>query len=152
MVRARMAAASPRQHWLIKSEPSKYAWAQLVRDGKTMWEGVRNFEARNNLRAMKVNDLCLYYHSQEGKDVVGIAKVVKEAYPDPTAPGEDWSVVEVSPVAPIKQPVGLDDIKSDAALVDIQLLKRSRLSVVPVSKAHFDHILKLGKTRLSAKA
>lgn len=152
MVRGRMAVTTARQHWLIKSEPSKYAWAQLVRDGKTQWEGVRNFEARNNLRAMKTGDLCLYYHSTDGKDVVGIARVIKEAYPDPTAPGEDWSVVEVEPVSPIKLPVTLDDIKSDAALVDIQLLKRSRLSVVPVSKIHFDHILKLGKTRLSAKA
>lgn len=141
----------PRQHWLIKSEPSQYSWPQLVRDGKTMWEGVRNFEARNNLRGMKAGDLCLYYHSNDGKEIVGIARVAREAYPDPTAPAEDWSVVDVEPVAPIKQPVSLDDIKGDPALTDIALLKRSRLSVVPVSKEHFDHILQLGKTRLAAK-
>lgn len=149
MVRARMPL---RQHWLIKSEPFKYAWPQLVRDGRTMWEGVRNFEARNNLRAMKVGDLCLYYHSNEGKEIVGIARVAREAYPDPTAPAEDWSVVDVEPVAPIKAPVSLDDIKGDPDLADIALLKRSRLSVVPVSKEHFDQILKMGKTRLPAKA
>lgn len=140
-----------RQHWLIKSEPSKYAWAQLVRDGRTTWEGVRNFEARNSLRAMKVGDLCLYYHSNEGKEIVGIARVVRESYPDPTAPGEDWSVVDVEPVSPVKQPVSLDDIKGDPELADIALLKRSRLSVVPVSKTHFDHILALGKTKLPSK-
>ncbi len=141
----------PRQHWLIKSEPSKYAWAQLVRDGRTSWEGVRNFEARNSLRAMKAGDLALYYHSNEGKDIVGIARVVRESYPDPTAPEEDWSVVDIEPVMPVKQSVSLDDIKGDPELADIALLKRSRLSVVPLSKAHFDHILKLGKTRLPSK-
>jgi predicted RNA-binding protein with PUA-like domain len=149
MVRARMPL---RQHWLIKSEPSKYAWPQLVRDGRTMWEGVRNFEARNNLRAMKIGDLCLYYHSNEGKEVVGIARVAREAYPDPTAPAEDWSVVDVEPVAPMKHPVSLDDVKGDPELAEIALLKRSRLSVVPVSKEHFEHILKMGKTRLPARA
>ncbi len=142
----------PRQYWLMKSEPFKYSFAQLVREGKTVWDGVRNFEARNSMRAMKAGDLVLFYHSNEGKAVVGIARVQREAYPDPTAADEDWSVVDLEPVAPLKDPVSLDIIRSDPDLADIALLKRSRLSVVPVSKAHFDKILKLGRTRLAAKA
>ena len=138
---------APVQHWLIKSEPFKYSWAQLEKDGRTLWDGVRNFEARNNLRAMKEGDLCLFYHSNEGKDVVGLARVVRAAYPDPTAPGEDWSVVDVAPHKPLKLAVALDLIKSEPSLSEMQLLKRSRLSVVPVEKSHFDLILKLGKTK-----
>ncbi len=139
---------APPAYFLIKSEPFKYSYAELERDKRTTWEGVRNFEARNNLRAMKVGDLCLFYHSSEGLHVVGIAKVLKEAYPDPTAPGEDWSVVDVAPVKPLKIPVPLEVIKSEPSLADIALIKRSRLSVVPVSKPHFDYILKLSKTKL----
>jgi predicted RNA-binding protein with PUA-like domain len=138
-----------RRYWLMKSEPSKYSFAQLVRDGKTMWDGVRNFEARNNLRTMKVGDLALFYHSNEGKAVVGVVRVKREAYPDPSAPGEDWSVVDVEPVAPLKASVSLDDIRGEPDLADISLLKRSRLSVVPVSKEHFDRILKMGKTKIA---
>jgi predicted RNA-binding protein with PUA-like domain len=137
----------------VKSEPYKFSFAQLQRDGRTVWDGVRNFEARNNLRAMRVGDLVLFYHSNEGKSVVGVARVSREAYPDPTAePGEDWSVVEIEPVAPVSAPVSLEAIKSDPDLADIALLKRSRLSVVPVSKAHFEHILGLGRTRLRKRA
>jgi predicted RNA-binding protein with PUA-like domain len=136
------------QHFLIKSEPGKYSWAQLERDKRTAWDGVRNFEARNTLRSMKVGDLCLFYHSTDGKDVVGVAKVLKEAYPDPSAPGEDWAAVDVAPVKSLKNPVPLEVIKSDPELADIALLKRSRLSVVPLSKQHFDYILQLGRTRL----
>ena len=139
---------APVSHWLIKSEPFKYSWAQLEKDKKTRWDGVRNFEARNNLRAMKVGDLCLFYHSNEGKEVVGVAKVVKEAYSDPTAPDEDWSVVDVSPHKSMRAPVSLETIKSDPDLVEMALLKRSRLSVVPVTKSQFEHILKLGKTKV----
>lgn len=141
----------PRQHWLMKSEPFKYSFAQLQKDGRTTWDGVRNFEARNNLRAMKKGDLAFFYHSNEGKEIVGVVRVDHEAYADPTAPGEDWSVVDVVPVLAIKAPVSLEVIKSDPALADIALLKRSRLSVVPVSKEHFDHLLALGKTRLPAR-
>jgi predicted RNA-binding protein with PUA-like domain len=141
----------PEQYWLMKSEPFKYSFAQLLKDGRTAWDGVRNFEARNNLRGMKKGDLAFFYHSNEGKEIVGIVRVDREAYPDPTAPGEDWSVVEVVPVASLKAPVSLDVIKSDPALADLQLLKRSRLSVVPVSKAHFEHLLALAKTRLPAR-
>jgi predicted RNA-binding protein with PUA-like domain len=140
-----------RQHWLMKSEPFKYSFAQLVRDGRTMWDGVRNFEARNFMRAMKAGDLVLFYHSSEGKSVVGVARVAREAYQDPTADGEDWSAVDIEPVAPFKAAVSLDTIRSDPDLLDIALLKRSRLSVVPVTQAHFDRILELGKTKLSQR-
>jgi predicted RNA-binding protein with PUA-like domain len=136
------------QYWLMKSEPFKYSFAQLQRDRRTTWDGVRNFEARNSMRGMKVGDLVLFFHSSDGKSVVGVARVKREAYPDPTADGEDWSVVDIEPVAPMKVQVQLDTIRSDPDLADIALLKRARLSVVPVSKAHFDRILKLGKTKI----
>jgi len=135
-------------HWLVKSEPYKYSFDQLTRDGRTTWDGVRNFEARNNLRAMKRGDLLLYYHSNEGKAVVGIARVAGEARPDPSAEGEDWSIIDVEPVKPLKAPVTLAQIKADKKLVDFALLRRSRLSVVPVTPAQFEHILALGKTPL----
>jgi predicted RNA-binding protein with PUA-like domain len=138
-----------RKYWLMKSEPAKYSYAQLVRDGQTMWDGVRNFEARNNLRAMKAGDLALFYHSMDGKAVVGVARIKREAYADPTAPGEDWSVVDVEPVVPFKAPVSLEAIRGEADLAEIALLKKSRLSVVPVSKQHFDRILKMGKTKVA---
>jgi predicted RNA-binding protein with PUA-like domain len=141
-----------RQHWLMKSEPAKYSFAQLVKDGQTVWDGVRNFEARNHMRAMKAGDLVLFYHSSEGKSVVGVARVKREAYSDPTADEEeDWSVVEIEPVTQLKLQVSLDMIRGDPDLVDISLLKRSRLSVVPLSKAHFDKILELGRTKLSQR-
>jgi len=136
-------------YWLMKSEPSKYSFAQLTREGRTMWDGVRNYEARNSLRAMKEGDLILFFHSTDGKAIVGVAKVLREAYPDPTAPEEDWNVVDIAPVAPLKAPVSLDTIRGDESLADIALLKRSRLSVVPVSKEHFDRILKLAKTKIA---
>jgi predicted RNA-binding protein with PUA-like domain len=142
--------AKPR-YWLIKSEPSVYPWSQLDQDGRTEWTGVRNFEARNNLRAMKPGDLCLYYHSNEGKAVVGVAKVLTEAGEDPTAPGENWASVEVGPVVVLKEPVTLATIKATPELKDIQLLTRSRISVVPVSAEHFQHLLKLGGTKLPRK-
>jgi predicted RNA-binding protein with PUA-like domain len=135
------------QHFLIKSEPDKYSWAQLEKDGKTFWDGVRNYEARNFMRSMKRGDFCLFYHSNEGKEIVGIAKVVREAYPDPTSPEEDWSAVDVAPHKSMKAPVTLETIKSDPELSDMALLKRSRLSVVPVTKDQYDYILKLGKTK-----
>ena len=135
-------------HWLVKSEPYKYSFDQLTRDGRTIWDGVRNFEARNNLRAMKRGDLVLYYHSNEGKEVVGIARVAGEARPDPTAKGEDWSIVDIEPVKPLAVPVTLTQIKADKKLADFALLKRSRLSVVPVTPAQFEHILGLGRTQL----
>lgn len=134
------------RHWLVKSEPSVYSFQRLVDDGRTMWEGVRNFEARNNLRAMRKGDLLLFYHSGDEKAVVGIARVVREAYPDPTAEGEDWSVVDVVPVKPVRAPVSLAQIRADSKLSDFALLKRSRLSVVPATAEEFGYVLRLGKT------
>jgi predicted RNA-binding protein with PUA-like domain len=139
--------AKPR-YWLIKSEPSVYPWSQLDTEGRTAWTGVRNYEARNNLRAMKPGDLCLYYHSNEGKAVVGVAKVLTEPGEDPTAPGEDWASVEVGPVVALKEPVTLATLKATRELKDMQLLTRSRISVVPVSAEHFQHVLALGGTKL----
>jgi predicted RNA-binding protein with PUA-like domain len=132
-------------HWLIKSEPSEYAFARLQSDGHAEWTGVRNFEARNNLRAMAVGDLCLYYHSMEEKAVVGVARVSRAARPDPTAPGEDWASVEVEPVEPLPAPVTLERIRRDSALKDFQLLTRSRLSVAKVTPAQFARVLALSR-------
>jgi predicted RNA-binding protein with PUA-like domain len=135
-------------YWLIKSEPYKYPFAQLVKDKSTAWDGVRSFEARNNLRAMKKGDLALFYHSNEGKEVVGIARVKREAYPDPSAEGEDWSAVDFEPVLPLKEPVTLAAIKAHAKLSTMALVKKSRLSVVPVTDAEFKLVLAAGKTKL----
>jgi predicted RNA-binding protein with PUA-like domain len=137
-----------RSYWLVKSEPFKYSWDRFVRDGSTYWDGVRNYEARNNLRAMRKGDLALFYHSGEGKEIVGVARVTHGSYPDPTADDEQWVVVDVKPLTPLEQPVSLKRIKSDPALAQIQLIRRARLSVVPVMRAEFDRILRLGKTRL----
>ena len=136
-----------RSYWLIKSEPDVYAYDKLVKDGKTVWDGVRNFTARNNLRAMKEGDLAFFYHSNVGKEIVGVARVVKEAYPDPKAKGEDWSAVDVGPAFPLKKTVTLAAMKADPKLEGFQLLSHSRLSVVPVSGPHFEHILALAETK-----
>ncbi len=136
-----------RQHWLIKSEPFKYAWSQLVSDGRTRWDGVRNYEARNNLRAMAVGDLCLFYHSNEGKAVVGVARVSRAAYQDPGTE-EDWSCVDVEPVAALAKPVTLEEIRGRKSLAEIEMLKRNRLSVTHVTAAEFKTILKMGETEL----
>ena len=133
------------QYWLVKQEPEAYAWSALVKDSRTAWTGVRNFQARNNLRAMKKDDLVLYYHSVSDKQVVGIARVAKEAYPDPTADEGDWSCVDLVPVKPLDSPVSLETIKSDQALADMLLVRQGRLSVQPVTKAQFQRVLKLGK-------
>ncbi len=135
-------------HFLVKSEPYKYSFENLLEDRRTRWDGVRNFEARNTLRAMKKGDLVLFYHSNEGKAVVGVAKVLKTAYPDPTAADGDWSCVDVGPVKALAEPVTLARIKADESFADIALLKRSRLSVIPIDPAHFARILRLGKTKL----
>ena len=136
------------QYWLMKSEPFKYSFGQLLKDGRTTWDGVRNFEARNNLRGMKEGDLAFFYHSSEGKEIVGVARVAAEAYPDPTAPaGEDWSAVDFVPAYPLVQPVGLADIKAEPALAEMALVRKSRISVVPVREAEFTWVLKRGKTK-----
>ena len=135
-------------HWLIKSEPGTYAFADLVREKRAVWDGIRNFAARNNLRAMKKADLLLYYHTGEEKQVVGIAKVTRSAYADPSATEGDWSAVDVAPVKALGQPVTLAQMKQERALAGFALLRQGRLSVVPVSPAEFSHILALGLTKL----
>ena len=135
-----------RSFWLVKSEPFKYSWENLVADGSTYWDGVRNYMARNNLQAMKKGDLALYYHSNEGKEVVGVARVTREFYPDPTTDDERWVVVDLEPVKPLKEPVGLAQIREDPELRDIAMLRYNRLSVVPITPPEFRRILKLGKT------
>jgi predicted RNA-binding protein with PUA-like domain len=135
------------QYWLVKQEPEAYSWANLVRDGRTAWTGVRNFQARNNLRAMKRGDLVFFYHSVSEKQVVGVAKVAKEAYSDPTATEGDWSCVDLVPEKPLTKPVGLETIRDDPQLQEMKLVKQSRLSVMPLTKSHFERLLKLGKTK-----
>ena len=137
-----------RSYWLVKAEPFKYSWDELVKDGSTYWDGVRNAQARNNLRAMKKGDLTLYYHSNEGKEVVGVAKITQEAYQDPTTPDDRWVVVDVAPVKPMKRNVTLAMIKEDPKLEGIALVKQSRLSVMPIEKEHFERILVLGETKV----
>jgi len=137
-------------HWLVKSEPNTYGWAQLVAEKRTLWTGVRNFTARNHLAAMKPGDLVLFYHTGEGKQVVGVATVTAEAQPDPTAKaGEGWVAPQLAPLKPLAAPVTLAAIKAEASLREIPLVKLSRLSAMPLSKAAFDRILALGKTKLS---
>jgi predicted RNA-binding protein with PUA-like domain len=137
-----------KSYWLVKQEPGSYPWAQLVKDGGTAWTGVRNFQARNNLRAMAVGDLVLYYHSGDAKEAVGLAKVTKAAYADPTATEGDWSAVDLAPIKPLQQPVTLQTIKTDPALQEMTLLRLSRLSVTPVKADEFKRILTLAKTKV----
>jgi predicted RNA-binding protein with PUA-like domain len=137
------------QYWLVKQEPTAYSWDQFAADGKTDWTGVRNFQARNNLRSMRMGDPVFYYHSVNGKAVVGIAKVTKEAFRDPTAAEGDWSAVELTPVKPIEPPVKIDQIKRETKLLNMALLKNSRLSVMKLTKDEFDTILELAKAARS---
>jgi predicted RNA-binding protein with PUA-like domain len=135
-------------HWLVKSEPEAYAWAQLVKDGITAWTGVRNFAARNQLRGMRSGDRVLFYHSGEQKSVVGLARVEKEYYPDPTAKDGDWSCVDLAPEQPLAKPVALAQIKTDGILKEMVLVKQSRLSVTPVTEAQFKRLLQLAGTKI----
>jgi len=132
-------------HWLLKSEPVKYSWDQMLKDKKTFWDGVRNYQARNNLREMKKGDLCLYYHSNDGKEVVGIVKVVKESYQDPTTDDSNWVVVDVAPFKSLKKPVTLETIKADKRLENIGLVRQGRLSVMKLTAHEFDVILELSE-------
>jgi predicted RNA-binding protein with PUA-like domain len=132
----------------MKSEPFKYSWEDLVKDGRTHWDGVRNYEARNNLAAMKCGDLAFYYHSNEGKEVVGIAEIVAESYPDPTTEDDRWVVVDIAPVVPFETPVTLATIKADPTLDEIALVRRGRLSVVPITPSEFRRIATLGQTKI----
>ena len=134
-------------HWLIKSEPSAYSWDQLVKEKRTAWTGVRNFQAMANLKAMKSGDRCFFYHSGEGKEIVGIAEVVKTAYPDPTDKEGKSVAVDVKAVGPVKQPVTLAAIKADPKFKDFKLVRQSRLSVVPVTDEHWKLIAKMSGTK-----
>ncbi|MBS1780504.1 MAG: EVE domain-containing protein [Bacteroidetes bacterium] len=131
-------------YWLVKSEPFKYSWDQFVKDGKTHWDGVRNYAARNNLKAMAKGDHVLFYHSNEGLAIVGIAEVVTTAYQDPTTDDPNWVVVDLKPLQAIPKPVTLEAIKADPAFADMDLVRLSRLSVGTVKPAEYKKILKMG--------
>jgi len=132
-------------YWLIKSEPFVYSWEQLESDGRTSWDGVRNYSARIHIRAMRLGDLAFFYHSNEGKEIVGIAEIVREAYPDPTT-DEDWSAVDVSPVQRLARPVTHAEIKREPGLAGMALMRLSRLSVQPVTEAEWQRVLEMSET------
>ena len=134
-------------YWLVKSEPFKYSWEKFQKDKKAVWDGVRNYAARNNMRAMKKGDLVFFYHSNEGLDIVGIAKVVKEAYQDPTTEDTAWSVVEIAPFKTLKRSVTLAEIKADKKLEGIDLVRLSRLSVAAIKPHEFDRIVELSEDK-----
>jgi predicted RNA-binding protein with PUA-like domain len=134
-------------YWLVKSEPETYSWQQLVKDGRTAWTGVRNFTARLNLRAMKKGDLVFFYHSGEDKSVVGLARVEKESYPDPTADEGDWACVDIAAVKELAKPVTLAQVKADKILRETKLPTQGRLSVSPLTKPQFEQMLKLAGTK-----
>jgi predicted RNA-binding protein with PUA-like domain len=135
-------------YWLAKSEPESYSWSQFVKDGHAAWTGVRNFQARNNLRAMKRGDIVCFYHSVTDKQIVGLARVVKGAYPDPTAEEGDWSCVDLEPMKPLKTPVTLEAVKADKILKETLLVKQSRISVTPLTKDQFERLLTLAETKV----
>lgn len=133
------------KYWLIKSEPGTYSWDDFVKLGRDHWDGVRNYQARNNMKEMKVGDLALFYHSVNEKSIIGIAEIVREHYPDPTIDDDRWVVVDVVPVKKLKNPVTLDQVKADERLSQMVLVKNSRLSVQPVAKEEFDIIIGMGQ-------
>jgi predicted RNA-binding protein with PUA-like domain len=132
-----------RRHWLVKSEPGTYSWERFVREGSAVWDGVRNAQARNHLAGMQKGDLVLFYHSGEGRQVVGVAKVARAAYPEPGAGDPRWLAVDLVPVRPLARPVALSAIRADRALAGIPLVRQSRLSVMPLEAAAFERILEL---------
>jgi len=133
-----------KRYWLVKQEPEDYSWNDLVRDGITQWTGVRNFQARNNLRQMQAGDAVFFYHSGKEKSIVGIAQVAKAAYPDPTADDPAWIAVDIKPVKPLSRPVALVDIRANSKLSNLLLIRQSRLSVMPVTKQEFEEIVRMG--------
>src|SRR6185503_7616792 len=137
-----------KNYWLVKQEPEAYSWDDFVKDGGTSWTGVRNFQARNNLRAMKKGDVVFFYHSVSDKQVVGIATVAKEAYPDSSADEGDWSAVDLKALKAVKRPVTLDQIKADSILKEMKLVRQSRLSVTPVTEKQAKRLLELSETSL----
>jgi predicted RNA-binding protein with PUA-like domain len=136
------------EFWLVKQEPSKYSWEEFLKDKKTYWDGVRNYQARNNLQAMKKGDQVFFYHSVVGKQIMGVAQVTRESYPDPTTDDTAWVVVDLKPIKTLKAPVSLAQIKSHPKLKEIALVKQSRLSVTPLTQSEFKIILELGKTKV----
>lgn len=130
-------------YWLVKSDPDTYGWDEFIEEGQTCWDGVRNPVARNNLKGMKKGDLVLFYHSQSDKAVVGVAKVIKESYQDPTTKDPRWLAVDLKPVKPVTTPITLAQIKAEKSLKDIALVRQSRLSVMPLDKIAYEKILKL---------
>jgi predicted RNA-binding protein with PUA-like domain len=136
-----------KKFWLVKQEPSAYSWVNFVADGKTSWSGVRNYTARNNLRAMRKGDAVLFYHSVTDKAVIGIAQVIREAYPDPTATEGDWSAVDLAPEKALPRPVTLNEIKGNPRLKEMALLRLSRLSVQPLSSLEFQEVIRLSNSR-----
>jgi predicted RNA-binding protein with PUA-like domain len=140
----RRTMSEPPQHWIVKQEPTAYSWQDFVKDGRTAWTGVRNFQARNHLCSMRKGDRVLFYHSVIGKEVVGIAKVVKEAYPDPTAKDGDWVCVDLVPERKLTRPVSLEEIKAHPRLSGIPLVRQSRLSVSPLAAVEFREIVRAG--------
>ena len=135
-------------YWLVKQEPGDFAWLTFLKDGGTAWTGVRNFQARNHLRAMRKGDFVLFYHSGEAKEIVGLARVAKEAYADPTAEEGDWSAVDLKPIKSLAAPVSLATLKGDGRLKEMALIRQTRLSVTPVTPAQFERVLKLGGTKV----
>lgn len=135
-------------YWLVKSEPEAYSWSDFLKDGKTAWTGVRNYAARNNLRAMKAADAVFFYHSGEEKSVVGFARVTRQSYPDPTADDGDWAAVDLAPEKTLARPVALAEIKADKILKEMALVRRSRLSVMPVTAEQFARLLALSETKI----
>ena len=135
--------------WLVKQEPSKYSWDQFLLDKETFWDGVRNYQARNNLKKMKKDDLVFFYHSIIGKEIKGVAKISKEFYPDPTINDDRWVVVNLKPLKSLLTTVTLEDIKNNPKLINMSLIKQSRLSVMPLTKNEFMIILRMGQTKIS---
>ena len=135
-------------YWLIKSEPFKYSWDQFVNDGQTFWDGVRNYQARNNLKAMQKGDLLFWYHSNEGMEIVGIAKLVKEYYQDPTTEDPNWVVVDVKPLKKLKKPVSLSQVKAKESLSQMALVRLGRLSVQPVTEDEWNIVMDMAETEM----
>lgn len=133
------------QYWLVKSEPFKYSWQDFLRDGWTYWDGVRNYQARNNLKEMKIGDKVLFYHSNKGLEVVGVAEVIREFYQDPTTDDDRWVVTDLKPLTSLDKPVSLKTIKANKELKNVVLIKQGRLSVMPLKKSEYDTIVKLGQ-------
>lgn len=146
-----MTAKKRSNYWMVKQEPETYSWADFVREGKTDWTGVRNYQARNNLREMKAGDSVLFYHSGKEKAVVGVAQVLRAAYADPTAEDPQWVAVDLKPVKPLETPVQLAAIRYDKRLSALPLIRQSQLSVMPLTKDEFDAIVSIGKSKKSRK-